>query len=71
MTINILNAYEREGRIVRQDVWEEHLHPFPLALVQEQLTALGYRDIRVMNMPAFIERPLEETDWYCLLAHKE
>lgn len=70
VTINILNAYEREGRIVRQDVWEEHLHPFPLALVQEQLTALGYRDIRVMNMPAFIERPLEETDWYCLLAHK-
>lgn len=62
VTINILHAYERDGEILKQEIYEEHLYPFTVGKVRETLEKLGYRDIS--------RRPFPGTGWYCLLAKK-
>lgn len=65
-----LSIYERDLQIVRQEVFEEHLHPFPMQLVRETLEQLNYRDITVRPCPYFSDAEFEQTGWYCLLAKK-
>ena len=71
VTINILNAYERDGQILRQDVYEEHLHPFALGPVREALAKMGYEEIAVRPLPWFEDMEFEKMGWYCLLAKKK
>jgi glycine/sarcosine N-methyltransferase len=70
VTINILNAYENETGIYREDVWEEHYHPFSINLVKDTLRELGYDQIEVCNIPCSVQKDFEDIDWYCLMAHK-
>ena len=62
ITINILHAYEREGEIFRQEVYEEHLYPFTVGDVKQVLERLGYQKITLPPFPGH--------NWYCLLAQK-
>ena len=70
VTINILNAYERDGQIFRQDVYEEHLNPFALSPLLDALKELGYGEIRLKSLPYFEDVAFEEMNWYCLRAKK-
>lgn len=70
ITLNLLFAYGRDGRIVRKEVWPETIHPFSIELVQSTLRALGYSQFAVRSNPAFQEAKFEDMDWYCLLARK-
>lgn len=70
ITINILNAYEKDGQIIRQDVFEEHLNPFKLDLVTSTLKELGYGEINVKPCPYFSDAEFEDIGWYCVLAKK-
>lgn len=70
MTANILNAYESEGKIIRQEVYEEHWMPFSIELVRSTLKELGYRDITIKPLPYFQDLDFEEIGWYCLRARK-
>ncbi|MFR9309044.1 hypothetical protein [Hydrogeniiclostridium mannosilyticum] len=44
ITIHILHAYELEGRIIRQEIFEKHLTPFSFDLVISTLNKLGLRN---------------------------
>lgn len=70
VSIYISQSYEREGKIFESREFEEHLHPFPVKLVTSALKQLGYNEWVIHPFPWFNDRPLEQTDWYCLLAQK-
>ncbi len=70
ITIHILNAYESEGRVFRQEVFEEHLMPFSIDLVQSVLKELGYQDVVIKPLPYFQDQDFEDIGWYCLRARK-
>ncbi len=70
VTINVLHAHEKDGRIIRQDVFEENLNPFTLELATETLKELGYSDITVKPCPWFSDAAFEDMGWYCLMAKK-
>ena len=68
VTINILQSYEKDGRIFDTKEFGEHLHPFSLGLVKAELGKMGYTQIEVRPFPWFEDRNFEEIGWYCLLA---
>lgn len=68
--INVCNAYERDGRIYRQEIYEEDLHPFSIELVKGTLAELGYSDLVLKPLPYFEDRDFMDTPWYCLRARK-
>lgn len=70
ITINILNAYERDGQIIHQAVYEEQLNPFPVQLVLSVLEDLHYEAVTIKPLPYRADTAFEEMDWYCLLARK-
>lgn len=70
VTINILQSYEKDGRIFDTKEFEEHLHPFSLGLVKAELGKMGYTQVEVRPFPWFADRDFEEIGWYCLLAKK-
>lgn len=53
ITINILHAYELEGKIICQETFEEHLTPFSIDLVISTLNKLGYEDLLIKPLPYF------------------
>lgn len=70
ITIHILQAYEKDGNLFRQDVYDEHLTPFSKDLILTALNEMGYQDITVKPFPYFQDQNFEEIGWYCLLAKK-
>lgn len=68
--INICQAYERDKKIYAQEIYEEILHPFSIALVKNTLTGLGYHDFVIKPLPYFHDMEFMETPWYCLRAQK-
>lgn len=70
VTINILQSYEKDGKIFDTREFQEHLHPFPLGLVKAELNKMGYTQIEVRPFPWFEDKGFEEIGWYCLLAKK-
>lgn len=70
ITINILQAYEQDSQIIRQDVYEEHLHPFPIRHPLSVMEGLGFEIMAIRPLPYFEDKPVEEMDWYCVLARK-
>ncbi len=71
ITLNLLFAYEKDGRIIRKETWPETVHPFSIDLVESTLRGLGYCEMTRSNMPSFWESKFEDMDWYCLLARKK
>ena len=70
ITINLLHAYERDGEIIRQDVFEEHLMPFSVRVAVSALEEMGYEEIVIRPHPWFADADFEDVAWYCLLAKK-
>ena len=72
MTFNLLYTFERENKIFQKEVFEEHYFPVKRSMLLEELVRLGYGEVEIMCLPAFLEgtRP-EEADWYCVLARKQ
>lgn len=71
MTFNLLYTFEKEGRIVKTEKFEEHYMPVKQKLLIEKLEQLHYRDIQIMCHPACAENmEPEKADWYCVMAKK-
>ena len=70
MTFNLLYTFERDQRIVQQEVFEEHYFPIPRQLLLDELARLGYGEIRLFPFPAMLRQGAEEAEWYCVLARK-
>ena len=70
MTFNIVFTFERDGAVVQREIFEEHYHPVPRQVFEESLKRLGYEMVSLKNYPAQAEIPVEDFDWYCMLARK-
>ena len=70
MTFNLVFTFEKDGRIVQREIFEEYYHPTPRRVFEESLAAMGYEICALRNYPAQADRPIEEFDWYCMLAQK-
>lgn len=72
MTFNLLYTFERENKIFQKEIFEEHYFPLGRRVLLDQLKRLGYGEIKMMCLPAFLNtvKP-EEADWYCVLARKQ
>ncbi|MBO4871877.1 MAG: class I SAM-dependent methyltransferase [Lachnospiraceae bacterium] len=71
ITFNLLYTFEQENKIVQKEIFEEHYHPFPLKLVTDKLSALGYGSVCVRPFPCSVpETDFHKIEWYRLIARK-
>lgn len=59
ITFNLLYTFEQNEKIVQKEIFEEHYHPFPLRIVEEKLSDLGYEELSLRPFPCDIP----ETDF--------
>lgn len=67
---NIVYTFEQDNKIFQKEIFEEHYHPLPRQLLLDQLTVLGYRDVKQLCFPAFLNQDATDAEWYCILAKK-
>lgn len=70
ITFNLLFTFEREGRILQKEIFQEEYFPFPLELIREKLLALGYGPAEWAPYPAAWQKDFSKTEWYRLVARK-
>ena len=71
IVFNLVYTFERDNKIFQKERFEEHYHPVPQKLLLDKLTQLGYQDIQVKAFPVqFGAFDIENSEWYCVLAHK-
>ena len=51
ITFNLLYTFEQNEKIVQKEIFEEHYHPFPLQIVKEKLSDLGYEELFLHTFP--------------------
>ena len=72
MTFNLLYTFERENKIFQKEIFEEHYFPLKRRVLLNGLERLGYGEIELFCLPAFLESVgPEEADWYCVFARKQ
>jgi hypothetical protein len=71
MTFNLVFTFERDGKVVQREIFEEHYHPTPRRVFEEAFGRLEYEIVSIRNYPAQADVPVEEFDWYCILAQKK
>ena len=71
ITFNLLYTFEQNEKIVQKEIFEEHYHPFPLRIVKEKLSDLGYEELSLRPFPRDIpETDFEKMEWYRVIARK-
>ena len=71
IVFNLVYTFERDNKIFQKERFEELYHPVPQQLLLDKLAQLGYQDIQVKAFPVqFGVFDIENTEWYCVLAHK-
>ncbi len=71
ITFNLLYTFEQKEKIVQKEIFEEHYYPFPLKIVEEKLSDLGYDKLYFRFVPCDIpETDFEKIDWYRVIARK-
>ena len=71
ITFNLLYTFEQNEKIVQKEIFEEHYHPFPLRIVKEKLSDLGYEELFLRPFPCDIpETDFEKMEWYRVIARK-
>lgn len=72
ITFNLLYTFEREGKIVQKEIFEEHYHPFGLDMILRALDEMGYGGVEIRPVPCWVpETDFEKIDWYRLIARKQ
>ena len=72
INFNLIYSFERENRIFQHEVFTEHYYPLPRKLLLRTLEELGYAAPEFFCMPAQQpnQPPIDELDWYCIMARK-
>ena len=71
ITFNIVYSFERNMKVLQREFFEEKYNPIKRELILNELSGMGY-SIRVLaNMPIQCSAPLDEFDWFCVLAQKK
>lgn len=70
---NLIYTFERENKLFQHEVFTEHYHPLPRKLLLDTLQDLGYTAPELFCMPAQQpnQPPIDELDWYCIMAQKQ
>lgn len=72
ITFNILYSYEKDNKIIKKEVFEEHYYPVSYYALIDKLSDMGYDHIETRLLPAqFGEFDINSSDWYCLIAGKK
>ncbi|MBQ2956732.1 MAG: methyltransferase domain-containing protein [Clostridia bacterium] len=71
MTFNLVFTFEKDGKVSQREIFEERYHPAPRRIFEDSLKELGYEIIALRNYPAQADLPVDEFDWYCILAQKQ
>ena len=71
MTFNLLYTFEKDSKIYKKEIFEEHYNPVSKQLITDKLTELGYKVIQLFNFPSYAPMlPFEDIEWYTILAKK-
>ena len=71
ITFHIVFTLEKEGKVIQREVFREKYNPIKRSLVEDTIRGLGYDIVRLENMPVQVDMPVEDFDWYCILAKKK
>jgi hypothetical protein len=69
ITFNFLYNYEKENKIIGQEILHETYFPFERVLIENKLETLGY-DITKSGAFSNAGGDIQTTDWYFILAKK-
>lgn len=69
ITFHIVFTLEK-GKDIQREIFQELYYPIRRSLVESALHRLGYRIERLETYPIQDTRPVEQSDWYCILARK-
>ena len=70
MTFNLIYTFEDGLKVVQREIFTEKYHPVKRSVFEESLRKLGYEIVRIGNFPAQAKIPVEEFEWYYILARK-
>lgn len=70
ITFHIVFRLERDGKTLQHEVFQEHYNPIRRNVIERTLQRLGYEVVHLGPHPVQDPRPVEEADWYCILARK-
>ena len=71
ITFHIVFTLEKEGKVIQREVFQERYNPIRRSLVEDTICSLGYDIVRLENMPVQVDLPVDDFDWYCILAKKK
>ncbi len=71
MTFNLLYTFEKDQKICRKEMFEEHYNPISKDTITDKLKVLGYNDIQIYSFPSYNAMDsFEDKDWYTILAKR-
>jgi Methylase involved in ubiquinone/menaquinone biosynthesis len=72
ITFNLLYTFEKDNRIFRKEVFEEHYYPFKKDWAIDNLLSLGYDEIDLKPVPCMEEETdFDKINWYRIIARKK
>lgn len=70
ITFNIVYSFEKEKKIVRREIFEEKYYPIKREVLSNTLDSMGYEIKKTENFPLQCCLPVDDFEWYCILAQK-
>lgn len=71
MDFNLLFTFEKENKILQNEIFQEHYPPVSRKLLLDKLKELGYEPPEIYCMPAQVGAFDEDNhDWYAVIARK-
>ena len=72
ITFNLLYSFERDNRVFRREIFEEHYYPFKKDLALDKLASMGYGEFQLKPLPCEEdETDFDKIDWYRVIAKKK
>ncbi|WP_455618707.1 class I SAM-dependent DNA methyltransferase [Eisenbergiella sp.] len=70
ITFNIVYSFEKETKIIRREIFEETYYPIKREVLSGTLEGMGYEIKKMANFPLQCSLPIDDFEWYCILAQK-
>ena len=71
ITFNLLYCFEKNDRIFKKEIFEEHYFPFSKDMAETKMIEMGYDDIELKPLPCMIEETyFDRIDWYRIIGRK-
>lgn len=70
ITFNIVYSFEKEMQIIKREIFEETYFPIKREVLSNTLVEMGYEIRQMANVPLQCSLPIDDFEWYCILAQK-